>query len=62
MLIDLDDLFDGGGFEEGGGHTLLNAEDDAFRRGDLVSLENINIKRKTMICVMDRLFRKDNES
>lgn len=28
VAVDLDDLFDGGGFEEGGGDTFLDAEDD----------------------------------
>lgn len=34
VLVDLDDLLDGGGLEEGGGYTLLDAEDDTFRGGD----------------------------
>ena len=34
MPVDLDDLLDGGGFEESGGHALLDAEDHAFAGGD----------------------------
>jgi hypothetical protein len=30
MPVYLDDLLDGGGLEEGGGHALLDAQDDAF--------------------------------
>ena len=29
MLVDFDYFFDGGGFEEGGGYALFNAEEDA---------------------------------
>jgi hypothetical protein len=32
--VDLHDLFDGGGLEELGGHTLLDAEDDAMGGSD----------------------------
>jgi hypothetical protein len=32
--VDFDDLFDGGGLEEGRGDALLDAEDDALRGGD----------------------------
>jgi len=31
----LDDLFDGGGFEEGRGYALFDAEEDAMGGGDL---------------------------
>ncbi len=34
VAVDLDDLLDGGGFEEGGGDTLFDAEDDAVGGGD----------------------------
>jgi hypothetical protein len=34
VAVDLDDLLDGGGLEEGGGDALLDAEDDAFGGGD----------------------------
>lgn len=34
VAVDLDDLLDGGGFEEGGGDALLDAEDDALGGGD----------------------------
>ena len=34
VAIDLDDLLDGGGLEEGGGDTLLDTEDNTFRGGD----------------------------
>jgi len=30
VLVDFDYLFDGGGFEEGGGYTLFDAEEDAM--------------------------------
>lgn len=33
VAVYLDDLFDGGGFEEGGGHALFDAEDHAFGCG-----------------------------
>lgn len=34
MPVDFDNLFDGGGLEEGGGDALLDAEDDAAAGGD----------------------------
>jgi len=34
VAVDLDDLLDGGGLEEGGGYALFDAEDDAFGGGD----------------------------
>lgn len=33
VAVNLDNLFDGRGFEEGRRHALLDAEDDAFRGG-----------------------------
>lgn len=35
VSVDLDDFLDGGGFEEGGGYALFDAEDYAFARCDL---------------------------
>jgi hypothetical protein len=35
VLVDLDDLLDAAGLEEGRRHALLDAEDDAIGRGDL---------------------------
>ncbi len=35
MAVYLDDFFDRGGFEEGGGDAFFNAEDYAFAGGDL---------------------------
>jgi len=34
VAVDFDDLLDGGGLEEGGGHALFDAEDDAAAGGD----------------------------
>lgn len=34
VAVDLDDLLDGRGLEQGGGDALLDAEDDALRGGD----------------------------
>ena len=30
MTVDFDDLFEGGGDEEGGGHSLFDTEEDAM--------------------------------
>ncbi len=35
MGVYFDDFFDGGGFEEGGGYALFDAEEDAMGGGDL---------------------------
>lgn len=35
MGVYFDNLLDGGGLEEGGGHALFDAEEDAMRGGDL---------------------------
>ena len=35
VSVDLQDLLHGRGFEEGGGYALFDAEDHAFRGGDL---------------------------
>lgn len=45
VAVDFDDLFDGGGFEEGGGHALFNADYDAVAGGYLggVSLEAVEV-------------------
>lgn len=34
MAVDFDNLFDGGGLEEGGGDALFDAEDNAAAGGD----------------------------
>lgn len=34
VAVDLDNLLDGGGFEEGGGDSLFDTQDDAFGGGD----------------------------
>lgn len=41
VSVYLDDLFDGAGFEEGGGDALFDAEDDAFGGGDLGYLVSV---------------------
>jgi hypothetical protein len=37
MTVYLDNLFDRGGLEEGGGDALFDAENNTFRCGDLYS-------------------------
>jgi len=43
VAVYLDDLFDGGSLQEGGGDALLDAEDDALRCCDLIGRQKWSI-------------------